>query len=107
MLLFRADSYVISYPRYPVYAWQLGFIVCLLTITIFVPLQAYYSRLLSKSGMEQYRQAVGMYLYVKTALQGRFEEGYLSDQEMKYYKPYAQAFGIDDDLRQRIKRRIS
>ena len=94
-LLFDPNSYVILYPRYPVAFWQLGFIVVLLMILILVPLRAYCTNVFSKTGLEKYREAAGLYMYIETVLKGRFQDGNLAQSEIDYYLPYAQAFGLE------------
>jgi len=95
-LLFNENSYRINYPRYPVELWQLGFIVLLMLILVAVPLQAYFTKVFTKRGMEKYRQAAGLYMYIETVLKGKFEDGHLAKSERDYYLPYAQALGLDE-----------
>lgn len=94
--LFSPDAYVILYPRYPMELWQVGYDFLFLAILIGVPLQAYLSSVYSKSGLEKYREAAGLYLYMKTVFPGRWKDGSLARSELDYYLPYAQAFGMDD-----------
>ncbi len=93
--IFEPQTHVIGYPRYDVAWWQLFFIVLLLILAICIPVQAYFSRIFTKSGMEKYRQAAGLYMYISTVMRDRFDNGELSAKETAYYLPYAQAFGIE------------
>ncbi len=104
---FNPESYVIHYPRYPVETWQLGFVGILFALLVLVPLHAYLSPVLSKSGLEKYREAAGLYMYIESALKGRFTEGKLAQSEMDYYLPYAQAFGLDHTAKRELRRVIS
>lgn len=93
--IFMPESYVINYPRYPVYAWQLIFIALTYAVLLVVPAQAYFTRVFSREGMEKYREAAGLYGYIEIVLMGHFDNETLAKSERDYYLPYAQAFGLE------------
>lgn len=58
-------------------------------------MQAYFTAVFSKQGMEKYAEAAGLYMYIETVLAGHFGNGELSKSEEDKYLPYAQAFGLE------------
>jgi hypothetical protein len=86
------STYTITCPCYPVYAWQLGFIVLQLGILIAVCGQAYRAALLSQSGRDLQVQLAGFYLFLKVAYVERLSS--LSPEEQAKYYPYAVALRL-------------
>jgi hypothetical protein len=94
--IFFTESYLINYPRYPIYFWEVLLALAQIAILIVVPLQAYFADIFSKAGMEKYREAAGLYMFMSTVYRERVKAGTLSQSELDYYLPYAYAFGFEE-----------
>jgi hypothetical protein len=94
--IFSKEAWVVKYPRYPVYLWEVILDAAQIAVVVIIPLQAYFTNVFTRDGLEKYREAAGLYMFMNTVYRQRVKAGALSQSELDYYLPYAYTFGFQE-----------